>query len=203
MTGGNWTAAGAHVVAARKFYQRRLAAWMEFTEGGDLPKLCSLYDTSDHCREANAAAAAIQREQMWSTVADLARNAPRGGDRNRDRGGDCGDRNGDRGDRGGGSGSPAKKNRSDNGDNGDRGGDIVCLPAGDKQMPMPRLANKAEWPCVPYYRHGSRCKRKECQHAHVPSTSCCRKAKRRGWTTSGPRLPFISTPPASRSWRRS
>ena len=91
---------------------------MEFTEGGNLPKSCSLYDTSDQCREANAAAAEIQREQMRSVAAGLARNAPHGGDRNRDRGGDSGDRRGDRGDRGdrgGGNGSLTKNPRPDNG----------------------------------------------------------------------------------------
>ena len=35
-------------------------------------------------------------------------------------------------------------------------------------MPLPRLANKAEWPCAPYYRQGTRCKRKVCNRAHIP-----------------------------------
>ena len=178
VAGGDWSAADTHVAAALKFFQRRLAAWVEFTEGGDLPKSCSIYDTSDERLEADAATAAIQREQMRSVAADLARNAPRGGDRNRDRGGDRGgdrgdrgDRSGDRGDRGdrgGGGGGPAKKPRSDNGDDGDREGDLVCLLPGDEQMPLPRLANKAEWPCAPYYRQGTRCKRKVCNRAHIP-----------------------------------
>ena len=73
---------------------------------------------------------------MRSLAANLAWNAPRGGDRNQDRGGD-------RGDRGGGGGGHVN-----------RGGNIICLLAGDEQMPMPRLANKAEWPCAPYCLFG-------------------------------------------------
>ena len=157
---GDWTSADANVAAALKFHRRRLTYCQEFTEGGDIPKLCVLFDSSDERKEADAAAAATQREQLRSIAAEVTRSASRA-DNRRDRGGD-------RSDRGNSDGRPAKKPRADDGNGGDREGDVVCLLPSDEQMPLPRLANKAEWPCASHYRHDTRCKRAACKRAHIP-----------------------------------
>ena len=152
VAGGEWEAALPHLLAARAYMERRLADLREYADGGDVPKSCGLYESSDERRDGQAAAAALQREQVRTMAADLARRARPARDDARERA------------------QPQERRPPRVGrDEGDMDGDVYCTLPKEDRMPLPTINNKKEWPCAPYYRVGLRCKHgAECRRAHIP-----------------------------------